>query len=67
MHRRPQKEPLGAQKYGIPKPVDAAKLDKVETDANHGLWGFFREDRYALPTPEVDNSHGEEGLTGGVR
>jgi hypothetical protein len=47
-----------AEKYGLPKPVSADKLTKVETDPNHGLWGFFRDHRNALSTPEQEFSHG---------
>ncbi|KAI5790129.1 mitochondrial 39-S ribosomal protein L47 (MRP-L47)-domain-containing protein [Geopyxis carbonaria] len=58
LHRRPQKEPLGAEKHGIPQPVlDPARRTKIETDPDHGLWGFFQEQK-ALPTPEEDHKHG---------
>jgi hypothetical protein len=55
LRRVPQKEPLGAEKYGLPVP--APVTSKVVTDENHGLWGFFR-DKKALPTPAEDFAHG---------
>jgi len=58
MRRQTQKESLGAKKYGIPEPeLDPEKHTEVEVDAEHGLWGFFR-DKTALPTPEDDHRHG---------
>ncbi|KAI5816012.1 50S ribosomal protein L4 [Pyronema omphalodes] len=59
VNRKPHADkPMLAEKYGLPKPVSADKLTKVETDPDHGLWGFFREHRNALSTPEQEFSHG---------
>ncbi|KAF8539275.1 mitochondrial 39-S ribosomal protein L47 (MRP-L47)-domain-containing protein [Trichophaea hybrida] len=58
VRRQPHKEPLGVEKYGLPQPVvDPARHTQVETDPDHGLWGFFH-DKKALPTPEEDDKHG---------
>ncbi|KAI4123061.1 MAG: hypothetical protein LQ338_005457 [Usnochroma carphineum] len=43
----------------LPKPVlDPKKRSKVTVDPDHGLWGFFREDKKALNTPEETNAFG---------
>lgn len=43
----------------LPKPVlDPAKRTAVQTDDDHGLWGFFNHERTALTTPEDDSAHG---------
>lgn len=57
LRHKPQKEPLGAEKYGIPKPVNLDREAKVVTDDDHPLWGFFRN-KQALVPPEEDYKHG---------
>ena len=43
----------------LPQPVlDPERRSKVETDPDHGLWGFFNRDKQALSTPIEDNAHG---------
>jgi hypothetical protein len=58
MRRRPQKERLGAQKYGIPAPnLGESRRTQPKSDDTHGLWGFFR-DKKAIVTPDEDHKHG---------
>lgn len=58
LHRRGQKDPLGAAKYGLPEPVlDMERHTKVVTADDHGMWGFFRN-KSGLPTPEENHKHG---------
>lgn len=43
----------------LPEPVlDPARRSEVMINPDHGLWGFFNEDRTALTTPEGDSNHG---------
>ena len=58
LRHKGQKEPLGAEKYGLPKPVlEKAKRTPVVTPEDHPLWGFFRN-KQALVKPEDDYKHG---------
>jgi len=38
--------------------MDPAKRAKIETSENHGLWGFFNQDKEALTLPKDLNEHG---------
>ncbi|MCJ1368097.1 54S ribosomal protein L4 mitochondrial [Acarospora aff. strigata] len=59
LRRTGPRQPLSVSKEPLPQPVlDPKKRDKVQVDADHGLWGFFNKDRKALSTPEEDNAHG---------
>ncbi|KAL2872349.1 mitochondrial 54S ribosomal protein uL29m [Aspergillus lucknowensis] len=58
IHRTGPKFKLGASKYPLPKPVPPEKLEKREATPDHGLWGFFPQDRSALSTPTYDAGHG---------
>ena len=50
---------LEMSKMPLPQPVlNPKRRSKVETDPDHGLWGFFNRDRQALSTPTADNAHG---------
>jgi len=43
----------------LPKPVlDPAKRPKVQVDPDHGLWGFFNEDKKLLTRPKDEAAHG---------
>ncbi len=58
LRRTGLKYAVGMSHTPLPKPVlDPKKRTKVETDPNHGLWGFFNKKRL-LSTPEMDASHG---------
>lgn len=58
LRRKYPKEPLEMSKVPLPKPVlDPSKHTKVETDPDHGLWGFF-DDKKALRSPEEDAAYG---------
>lgn len=55
--------PVGMSKEPLPQPVlDPNKRTKIKTDENHGLWGFFNNQRTSLSTPEEDNAHGMPNL-----
>ena len=50
---------LEMSKMPLPQPVlNPERRSKVETDPDHGLWGFFNRDKQALSTPTADNAHG---------
>jgi len=38
--------------------MDPAKRAKIETSKDHGLWGFFNQDKEALTAPKDLNDHG---------
>ncbi|KAI4140246.1 MAG: hypothetical protein L6R39_005882 [Caloplaca ligustica] len=43
----------------LPRPVtNPNKRSKVFVDPDHGLWGFFRDDKKALSTPEQTDAFG---------
>lgn len=51
--------PLSVSKYPLPMPVHNPPLRKeFKTRKDHGLWGFFNEERTAMTTPEDLNAHG---------
>ncbi|KAL9104397.1 MAG: hypothetical protein Q9163_000655 [Psora crenata] len=44
---------------GLPKPVlDPKRRSQVEVDPNHGLYGFFNEDKELLTKPNAEAAHG---------
>ncbi|KAL9608853.1 MAG: hypothetical protein Q9167_006339 [Letrouitia subvulpina] len=46
-------------KVPLPQPVlDPKRRSQVEIDESHGLWGFFREDKKLLSTPEEASQFG---------
>lgn len=50
---------ISIRKNELPEPVwDPAKRSEIETDPNHGLWGFFNKDKALITTPDEDSSHG---------
>lgn len=50
---------LGMSRMPLPQPVlNPERRSKVETDPDHGLWGFFNRDKQALSTPTAENAHG---------
>lgn len=51
-------------KQPLPQPVlDPKKRSKVTVDPDHPLWGFFREDKKALNTPEEADAFGSSTST----
>ena len=51
--------PVSMSKEPLPQPVlDPSKRSKITIDKNHGLWGFFNQDRTSLSTPEQDSNFG---------
>ena len=46
-------------RYPLPEPVpESERKTKIEVDPNHGLWGFFNEQKTLLSTPEDDSKFG---------
>ena len=59
MRRTGLRQPLSISNVPLPKPVlDPAARTQIETDKDHGLWGFFGSGKKALATPEEDAAHG---------
>ena len=59
MRRTGPKIFLGMSRMPLPQPVvNPERRSKVETDPDHGLWGFFNRDKQALNKPTEDNAHG---------
>lgn len=51
--------PVGMSKEPLPVPVmDPKRRSKITVDKEHGLWGFFNQERTALSTPEQDAAFG---------
>ena len=51
--------PLKVNKYPLPVPVENPdRRKKFKTTENHGLWGFFNEEKKAMVSPEEEASHG---------
>jgi large subunit ribosomal protein L47 len=49
----------------LPKPVVDPKLrSKLEGDPDHGLWGFFNQEKTLLSKPEADSAHGKSSQHG---
>ncbi|EPS41733.1 hypothetical protein H072_4372 [Dactylellina haptotyla CBS 200.50] len=43
----------------LPQPVrDPSRHTQIVTSPDHGLWGFFNQEKTAIPTPEEDYKHG---------
>lgn len=52
--------PVSMSKEPLPQPVlDPRKRSKITIDKNHGLWGFFNQDRTSLSTPLQDDAFGK--------
>jgi large subunit ribosomal protein L47 len=50
---------ISVKKRELPEPVwDPAKRSVIETDPDHGLWGFFNKEKTLITTPDEDSSHG---------
>ena len=50
---------LAMFKMPLPQPVlDPKRRSKIQTDPDHGLWGFFSSEKQALTKPEDDHAHG---------
>lgn len=62
IHRTGPRHPLSISKFPLPRPAAPQKQDKRETNPNHGLWGFFPENRQAIPTPEDEYAFGKQLL-----
>lgn len=63
LRRTGLRRPVDMSFQPLPKPVlDPQRRSKVQVDPNHGLWGFFNQDRKALNTPEQDNAHGTDSF-----
>ncbi|KAI9732581.1 MAG: 54S ribosomal protein L4 mitochondrial [Cirrosporium novae-zelandiae] len=58
LHRTGTRYPLSVSKDPLPQPANIEARPLPETDPNHGLWGFFNEDKKALASPENLYSHG---------
>jgi len=44
---------------GLPQPVlNSERLKEFKTKPDHGLWGFFNEEKLALLSPEEEGAHG---------
>ncbi|KAK2759479.1 54S ribosomal protein L4 mitochondrial [Arachnomyces sp. PD_36] len=56
IHRTGPRRPLLVSKHPLPRPVE--NPEKRETTPNHGLWGFFGDDKSALIPPADEHSHG---------
>lgn len=63
-----KKVKLSVNPENVPKPVlDPARRSKVQVDEDHGLWGFFSQDRSALQTPTELHAHGRGWTTQELR
>lgn len=58
VRRTGTREVLSVHDAALPRPVSAARFPRVETDPEHGLWGFFYARDKPLNTPAEDNAHG---------
>lgn len=56
IHRTGPRRPLLVSKRPLPRPVE--KPEKRASTPDHGLWGFFSEDKAALMPPDMEYSHG---------
>jgi large subunit ribosomal protein L47 len=51
--------PLSVSKYTLPEPVwNPPGRQAFKTREDHGLWGFFNEERTAMTPPEDLDAHG---------
>ncbi len=56
--------PLSMSKYPLPEPVwDPASRKEFKTRDDHGLWGFFNEQRMPMTAPEDLDAHGRAWTT----
>lgn len=59
LRRTGLRNPVSMSKFPLPKPVLSSHTrPKPTVDENHGLWGFFNEQRTTLSTPQEDKAHG---------
>ena len=59
LRRTGLRHPVSMSKVPLPQPVlDPRKRSKPTVAENHGLWGFFNEQRTTLSTPDQDSQHG---------
>ncbi|KAL9013972.1 MAG: hypothetical protein Q9173_001370 [Seirophora scorigena] len=59
LRRTGLKHSVEMSRQPLPQPVlDPKKRSKVTVDPDHPLWGFFREDKKALSTPEEADAFG---------
>lgn len=58
IHRTGPRYKLSVAKYPLPKPAPPEKQEKRQTNPDHGLWGFFAQNKQAIPTPEEEYAHG---------
>ncbi|KAM0279099.1 hypothetical protein ACHAQH_004785 [Verticillium albo-atrum] len=56
LRRTGPREPLSVSWDELPKPVDFKP--KIETDPDHGLWGFFSAEGKLMNQPKDDEAHG---------
>lgn len=56
LRRTGPREPLSVSWDELPKPVDFKP--RIETDADHGLWGFFPAEGKLMNQPKEDEAHG---------
>lgn len=58
-HTGLKKQKLSVKPDQLPKPVlDPERRSKVDVDPDHGLWGFFTEDKEVLQSPTAVAAHG---------
>ncbi|EEP77415.1 conserved hypothetical protein [Uncinocarpus reesii 1704] len=58
IHRTGPKQALPVSKFDLPKPIPATQHEKRPVNPEHGLWGFFGQDKQTIPTPEDEYAHG---------
>ena len=59
LRRTGPKRRLAMDQFPLPEPVmDVDKRPALETDKDHGLWGFFNKDRTLLTEPLTEGQHG---------
>lgn len=56
IHRTGPRRPLLVSKRPLPRPV--GNPEKRAATPDHGLWGFFSDDKATLMRPDVEFSHG---------
>ncbi|EEY18268.1 50S ribosomal protein L4 [Verticillium alfalfae VaMs.102] len=56
LRRTGPREPLSVSWDELPKPVDFKP--RIDTDADHGLWGFFSAEGKLMNQPKEDEAHG---------
>lgn len=54
-----KKQGISVSLADLPKPVlDPSRRSTVDVDPNHGLWGFFTEDKEVMQPPLAVSAHG---------